>query len=83
LNNDSNTLLLSYPDFPSLFDGGRIIRKLPYLTLKHTDKKGTPERPHYTWNNPPGTNYWAGLSPNINEDKYSYNCSEPCFVEDD
>lgn len=49
--------------------------------MKHTDKKGTPERPHYKWDG--GQTYWSGLSTDIREDKYSYNCSEPCLVEDD
>ena len=69
------------PDFPSLFDENRVIKKLPYLKMKHTDKKGTPERPHYKWDG--GQTYWSGLSTDIKEDKYSYNCSEPCLVEDD
>jgi hypothetical protein len=41
-----------------LFDETRIIKKLPYLKMKHTDKKGTPERPHYKWDG--GTDYWGG-----------------------
>ena len=69
------------PDFPSLFDEDRVIKKLPYLKMRHTDKKGTPERPHYKWDG--GQTYWSGLSTDIREDKYSYNCSEPCLVEDD
>jgi hypothetical protein len=47
-----------YPDFPGLFDRERTIHKLPYLKMKHTDKKGTPERPHYKWDG--GTDYWGG-----------------------
>jgi hypothetical protein len=58
LNNDSITLKERYPDFPSLFDETRVIKKLPYLKMKHTDKKGTPERPHYQWGG--GTDYWGG-----------------------
>lgn len=81
LNNHSITLKGRYPDFPSLFDETREIKKLPYLKMKHTDKKGTPERPHYKWDG--GQTYWSGLSTDIKEDKYSYNCSEPCLVEDD
>lgn len=74
-----------YPDFPKMFDIHKTIHKLPYLKMKHTDKKGTPERPAYKWENPKGTTYWEdrGLSNNIQKDKYSYNCSEPCLVEDD
>ena len=81
LNNHSITLKGRYPDFPSLFDETREIKKLPYLKMKHTDKKGTPERPHYKWDG--GQTYWSGLSTDIKEDRYSYNCSEPCLVEDD
>jgi hypothetical protein len=81
LNKDSSTLVQLYPDFPSLFDESRIIKKLPYLKTKHTDKKGTPERPHYKWDG--GTTYWDSLSTDNKEDKYSYNCSEPCLIEDD
>lgn len=77
-----------YLDFPGLFDRERTIHKLPYLKMKHTDKKGTPERPHYTWDG--GTDYWKV---NINDqgkpvynktdNQYEYNCSEPCLVGDD
>lgn len=72
------------PDFPSLFDENKIIKKLPYLKMRHTDKKGTPERPHYKWDC--GTTYWEQVvdKDNPNKDyKYTYNCSEPCLVEDD
>ena len=72
------------PDFPALFDEDRVIKKLPYLKMRHTDKKGTPERPHYKWDG--GTTYWEQVvdkqSPN-KDYKYTYNCSEPCLVEDD
>lgn len=78
-----DTTWVACPDFPSLFDEDRIIKKLPYLNMKHTDKKGTPERPHYKWDG--GTDYWNDLPhKDLNhDDKYSYNCSEPCLVEDD
>jgi hypothetical protein len=78
-----NTNWAACPDFPSLFDEDRVIKKLPYLKMKHTDKKGTPERPHYKWDN--GKDYWHDLPhKDLNhDDEYSYNCSEPCFVEDD
>jgi hypothetical protein len=82
LGDTSKSLSGVYPDFPLLTDEYRIIKKLPYLKLKHTDKKGTPERPHYTWETPSGTDYWSGLSSNIKEDSYSYNCSEPCLIAD-
>jgi hypothetical protein len=49
--------------------------------MKHTDKKGTPERPHYKWDG--GETYWSSLSGPNHDYKYSYNCSEPCLVEDD
>ena len=71
----------SYPDFPALFDESRVIKKLPYLKMKHTDKKGTPERPHYEWDN--GTDYWGGKPYDKNNQEYTYNCSEPCLIEDD
>ena len=69
------------PDFPPLFDENRVITKLPYLKMKHTDKKGTPERPHYKWDG--GTDYWGGKPYDKPNQQYTYNCSEPCFVEDD
>jgi hypothetical protein len=81
LNKDSTTISNTYPDFPSLFDESRVIKKLPYLKMKHTDKKGTPERPHYKWDN--GTDYWGGAPYNKDNQEYTYNCSEPCLVEDD
>lgn len=81
LDKNSETISAVYSDFPSLYDESRVIKKLPYLKMKHTDKKGTPERPHYKWDG--GQTYWSGLSSDIREDRYSYNCSEPCFVEDD
>lgn len=84
LDKDSTTLSNDYPDFPSLFDETRVIKKLPYLKMRHTDKKGTPERPHYKWDG--GTTYWEQVinKDNPNKDyKYTYNCSEPCLVEDD
>jgi hypothetical protein len=82
LNRDSKTIKAKYPDFPSLFDELRVIKKLPYLKMRHTDKKGSPERPHYEWDG--GSTYWDRFKPDAVMDyKYSYNCSEPCFVEDD
>ena len=84
LNQTSRQISSAYPDFPKLFDQDRVIRKLPYLKMKHTDKKGTPERPHYKWDD--GTTYWEQIvdKKNPNKDyKYTYNCSEPCLVEDD
>ena len=81
LGRDSATLVKDYPDFPSLFDETRVIKKLPYLKMKHTDKKGTPERPHYKWDG--GTDYWGGKPYNKKNQQYTYNCSEPCLVEDD
>lgn len=83
LGKDSATLVKDYPDFPKLFDDARIIKKLPYLKMKHTDKKGTPERPHYKWDR--GQDYWHDLPHKTlgHDDKYSYNCSEPCLVEDE
>lgn len=83
LGKDSATLVKDYPDFPALFDDTRVIKKLPYLKMKHTDKKGAPERPHYKWDN--GKDYWHDLPHKTlgHDDKYSYNCSEPCLVEDD
>ena len=83
LGNKSGDVEDMYPEFPGLFDRERTIHKLPYLKMKHTDKKGTPERPHYKWDN--GKDYWADLPhKDLNhDDKYSYNCSEPCLVEDD
>jgi hypothetical protein len=78
---DSKTISGKYPDFPSLFDETRIIKKLPYLKMKHTDKKGTPERPHYKWDK--GTDYWGGQPYDKDNQEYTYNCSEPCLVEDD
>ena len=72
------------PDFPSLFDENKVIKKLPYLKMRHTDKKGTPERPHYKWDG--GTTYWEQVVDKNNPNKdyeYTYNCSEPCLVEDD
>lgn len=71
----------TYPDFPGLFDRERTIHKLPYLKMKHTDKKGTPERPHYKWDN--GTDYWGGKPYDKTNQQYTYNCSEPCLVEED
>lgn len=71
----------TYPDFPGLFDRERTIHKLPYLKMKHTDKKGTPERPHYKWDN--GTDYWGGEPYIKDNQEYTYNCSEPCLIEDD
>lgn len=70
-----------YPDFPGLFDRERTIHKLPYLKMKHTDKKGTPERPHYKWDG--GTDYWGGKPYDKTNQQYTYNCAEPCLVEDD
>lgn len=81
LDKNSTEISSTYPDFPTLFDKTRVIKKLPYLKMKHTDKKGTPERPHYKWDG--GTDYWGGFPYNKNNQQYTYNCSEPCFVEDD
>lgn len=81
LNKTSKELKDKFADFPSLWDEDRVIKKLPYLKMKHTDKKGTPERPHYKWDG--GESYWDRFKPNAQKDyKYSYNCSEPCLVED-
>jgi len=81
LDKNSATISALYPDFPSLFDESRVVKKLPYLKMKHTDKKGAPERPHYKWDG--GTDYWGGSPYNKDNQQYKYNCSEPCFVEDD
>ena len=81
LNQTSRQISSVYPDFPKLFDQDRVIHKLPYLKMKHTDKKGTPERPHYKWDN--GTDYWGGKPYDKTNQQYTYNCSEPCLVEDD
>jgi hypothetical protein len=81
LNKTSRVLSATYYDFPILFDLDRVIKRLPYLKMKHTDKKGTPERPHYKWDG--GKNYWSELSSSIAQDKYSYNCSEACLIQDD
>lgn len=78
---DGDTNWAPCPDFPSLFDETRIIKKLPYLKMRHTDKKGTPERPHYKWDG--GTDYWGGKPYDKTNQQYTYNCSEPCLVEDD
>lgn len=87
LGKKSGDLEDKYPDFPGLFERDRIIHKLPYLKMKHTDKKGTPERPHYKWDNPSGSTYWEQqidkLDSKTKDGKYTYNCSEPCLVEDD
>lgn len=56
----------------------RIITKLPYLKMKLTDKKGSPERPSY------GNDFWTGLNPNNDgSSKYQYNTNEVCLIEDD
>ena len=81
LNQTSSTLRNDYPDFPVLFDLNRLIKRLPYLKMKHTDKKGTPERPHYKWDG--GTDYWGGYPYDKQNQEYTYNCSEPCLVEDE
>ncbi len=84
LGQNSKDISEVYPDFPVLFDEDRVIKKLPYLKMRHTDKKGSPERPHYKWDG--GTTYWEQVidKQNPNKDyKYTYNCSEPCLVEDD
>jgi len=64
LDKNSTEISSTYPDFPTLFDKTRVIKKLPYLKMKHTDKKGTPERPHYKWDG--GTDYWGGFPYNKN-----------------
>lgn len=81
LNQTSRQIGSVYPDFPKLFDQDRVIHKLPYLKMKHTDKKGTPERPHYKWDG--GTDYWGGKPYDKTNQQYTYNCAEPCLVEDD
>ena len=78
---DGDTDWAPCPDFPSLLDETRVIKKLPYLKMKHTDKKGTPERPHYKWDG--GTDCWGGRPYDKHNQEYTYNCSEPCLVEDD
>ena len=81
LNQTSSSIhAAGYKDFPSLLDESRVITKLPYLQMRLTDKKGTPERPHYKWDG--GVDYWTFYSSIKNQDNYSYNCSEPCLVED-
>lgn len=74
-----------YPDFPDFKKQGywdtsatRTITKLPYLKMKLTDKKGSPERPSY------GADFWTGLNPkNDGSSKYQYNTNEVCLIEDD
>lgn len=75
----------NYPDFPDLKYQGewdnnhtRVIQRLPYLKMKLTDKKGSPERPSY------GNDFWTGLNPNNDgSSKYQYNTNEVCLIEDD
>lgn len=82
-----------YSDFPDFYpeeqyengsaaiNNTRIITKLPYLKMKLTDKKGSPEVPVYDYD---------GISPKDNWDtleehpvnKYAFNCNEECLVKD-
>lgn len=50
--------------------------------MKLTDKKGTPERPVYSWDPESPKSYWEILKDHP-EDKFSYNCSEVCLKEDE
>ena len=46
--------------------------------MKHTDKKGSPERPSY------GNDFWTGLNKQSNKsDNYAFNCNEVCLMQDD
>lgn len=78
----------TYPDFPDFYYEeqynvkGRVIQKLPYLKMKLTDKKGTPERPVYAWDDEKPKSYWERLNAHP-DDKFQYNCSEVCLKEDD
>lgn len=80
----------TYPDFPDFYmeeqygveDKERKILKLPYLKMKLTDKKGSPERPIYSWDPENPKDFWQQLAAHPN-DKFSYNCNETCLVQDD
>jgi len=50
--------------------------------MKHTDKKGSPERPAYEWEGNFET-YWNKLNPNKDgSHKYGFNSNEVCLVKD-
>lgn len=91
LGKTSKDIQTTYPDFPDFIKegdfynpNGRIIKKLPYLKLKLTDKKGTPEKPRYTWEGD-FDDFWNSYrKPTNNKDNdYSFNCNEVCLIEDD
>ena len=89
LGKTSETIQQTYPDFPDFKKQGywdvnhtRTITKLPYLKMKHTDKKGSPERPAYEWEGNFET-YWNKLNPNKDgSHKYGFNSNEVCLVKD-
>lgn len=80
-------ILKSYPDFPELYEeekygySKRFIQKLPYLKMKLTDKKGSPERPIYLWDKESPKSFWEQYSSHP-KNKYNFNCNETCLVED-
>lgn len=94
IGKDSKTIQNDYPDFPDFIKEGnyynpihRTIQKLPYLKLKLTDKKGTPEKPRYSWSKEGFNDYWEDYrdipnNPGKNHN-FSFNCNEVCLVEDD
>lgn len=77
-----------YTDFPDVYEQEaygatyRRFTKLPYLKLRLTDKKGTPERPVYSWDDTEPKSYWEGLKPHP-DNKFQFNCSEVCLTQDD
>lgn len=89
LGKTSNEIQKIYPDFPDFKKQGywdvehnRTITKLPYLKMKHTDKKGSPERPAYEWEGNFET-YWSKLNPEKDgSHKYGFNSNEVCLVKD-
>ena len=90
LGKTSEIIQQTYPDFPDFkkqgywdVDHTRTITKLPYLKMKHTDKKGSPERPAYEWEGNFET-YWNKLNPKKDgSHKYGFNSNEVCLVKDD
>ena len=94
IGRNSTDIQKVYPDFPDFIKEGdyyhptpRTIQKLPYLKLKLTDKKGTPEKPLYSWSKEGFNDYWEDYRDiqkyPSKDHNFSFNCNEVCLVEDD
>ena len=74
-----------YTDFPELFNKPQdyYIKKLPYLEIKLTDKKGIPDKDKSYTTHTTKVDNWSDVKNNDGKYDYKLNSSEAILVEDE